>query len=494
MKRFVQGETRSQMSLLPECLDDYVSEDNPVRVVEAFVDTLDLEKLGFSGVVPQTTGRPSYHPAMMLKIYIYGYLNRVHSSRRLERECQRNVELMWLTGRLAPDFKTIANFRKDNGRGIRQACKTFVAVCRKLELVSQTTVVIDGSKFKGVNNRDRNFTPGKLKRRREEIARSIERYFYRLDKMDQKSEEVAELQTPVLKEKIASLKAALAELEALEPTLENTEDKQISLTDPDTRSLRTRGTGIVGYNVQTAVEPDNHLIVANSVSNQFNDHRHLSPMAIEAKAAMGVEALDAVADRGYFKGEEVLACDEAGIDVYAPRPTTSNNKAKGLFDKEDFHYVLEDDEYQCPAGERLAKRANTHDRGRPVARYWSLNCGACALKSRCTTGTERRVNRWEREDVLDAMRERMDRRPDLMRLRRDTVEHPFGTLKRWMGAEHFLTKGLHNVGTEMSLHVLSYNLKRVMNIIGVEALLRALYALFMDLVFALSRDIRQYAR
>ena len=267
MKRFIQGEARSQMSLLPECLDDYVTEDNPVRVVEAFVDALDLEKLGFSGVVAQSTGRPSYHPAVMLKIYIYGYLNRVHSTRRLERECQRNVELMWLTGRLAPDFKTIANFRKDNGPGIRQVCKQFVTVCRQLNLISQTTVVIDGSKFKGVNNRDRNYTPGKLKRRREELERSIERYFYRLDKLDQKAEDVVELQTPMIKEKIASLKEALAELDVLEPELNKSEDKQISLTDPEARSLRTRGTGIVGYNVQTAVEPDNHLIVAHAVTN-----------------------------------------------------------------------------------------------------------------------------------------------------------------------------------------------------------------------------------
>ena len=494
MKRFIQGEARSQMSLLPECLDDFVSEDNPVRVVEAFIDALNLEKLGFAGVVPQETGRPAYHPSVMLKIYLYGYLNQVLSSRRLERECQRNVELMWLTGRLAPDFKTIANFRKDNGVGIRHVCKEFVSLCRDLNLISQTTVVIDGSKFKGVNNRDRNYTPGKLKRRREELERSIERYFYRLDRMDQKADEVVEIQAPALKEKIASLKDALAQLDAVDAELNSTEDKQVSLTDPEARSLRTRGTGIVGYNVQTAVEPDNHLIVAHAVTNQFNDHRQLSPMAIAAKQAMGVDKLDAVADRGYFKGEEVLACDEAGITVYAPRPATSNNKAKGLFDKQDFRYITEDDEYECPAGERLARRTNTHDRGKPVARYWALNCATCALKRKCTTGKERRVTRWEREEVLDAMRERLDRRPDMMRLRRDTVEHPFGTLKRWMGAEHFLTRGLHNTGTEMSLQVLAYNMKRVINLLGVDGLLRALHALFNALFFALRRSVASCAR
>jgi hypothetical protein len=289
----------------------------------------------------------------------------------------------------------------------------------------------------------------------------------------------------MLKEKIASLNEALAELDALEPALNKSEDKQISLTDPQARSLRTRGTGIVGYNVQTAVEPDNHLIVAHAVTNQFNDHRQLSPMAIAAKDAMGVEALDAVADRGYYKGEEVLACDEAGIDVYVPRPVTSTNKAMELYEKADFHYDPERDEYRCSAGERLPKRTTTQYTGKTEYRYWSLNCGSCRLKSKCATGKERRVTRWEREDVLEVMHERVDRRPEMMRLRRDTVEHPFGTLKRWTGAEHFLMKGLHNVGTEMSLHVLCYNLKRVMNILGVQILIRALCALFWDLYFML---------
>jgi transposase len=492
MKRFVVGEDRNQDILFPKRLDDCIDPDNPVRVVDAFIDELPLERLGFT-VEPAATGRPAYHPSTLLKIYVYGYLNRIHSSRRLELETQRNIELMWLTGHLMPDFKTIADFRKDNGQGVRRVCKEFVVFCRRLKLISQSTVVIDGSKFKAVNNRDRNYTPGKLKRKREELERSIERYFYRLDKMDQKAPEVVEVQAPMLTEKIASLKAALVELDALEVELDKTEDKQISLTDPDARSLRTRGTGIVGYNVQTAVEPDNHLIVAHEVTNQFNDHSQLSPMAIAAKQAMAVDELDAVADRGYFKGEEVLACDEAGITVYVPRPRTSNNKAKGLYDKEDFHYIAQDDEYQCPAGERLRRRTNTHDRGKPVARYWTSNCGQCALKARCTTGKERRVTRWEREDVLDAMDKRLARRPDMMRLRRDTVEHPFGTLKRWMGAEHFLTKGLHNVGTEMSLQVLAYNLKRVMNILGVEGLLRALCALFIALLFASRCSMAQYA-
>lgn len=297
----------------------------------------------------------------------------------------------------------------------------------------------------------------------------------------------------MLKERIASLKEALAQVNASETELNQREDKQISLTDPDARSLRTRGTGTVGYNVQTAVEPKNHLIVSHEVTNQFNDHNQLSPMAIAAKQAMGVDKLDALADRGYSKGEEVLACDEANIDSYVPRPVTSNNKAKGLYEKADFRYIVEDDEYECPAGERLQRRTNTYDHGKPIARYWTLHCGQCALKQQCATGKERRVSRWVRDDVLEAMRDRLDRHPQMMRMRRDTVEHPFGTLKRWMGAEHFLTKGLHNTGTEMSLNVLAYNLKRVMNILGVEGLVQALHALFIVVIFASRVDLSQSA-
>ena len=304
--------------------------------------------------------------------------------------------------------------------------------------------------------------------------------------MDHKPDEVVEIQTPMLKEKIASLKEALAELDALEPELNKSEDKQISLTDPEARSLRTRGTGIVGYNVQTAVEPDNHLIVGHAMTNQFNDHRQLSPMAIAAKEALDVDELDALADRGYYKGEEVLACEEAGIDTYVPRPMTSNNKAKGLYDKADFHYNAERDEYRCAAGDRLPYRMKRFEGGKWIHRYWCSNCKSCALKPKCTTGKERRVSRWEHEHTLDAMHERLDRHPNMMRLRRDTVEHPFGTLKRWMGAEHFLTKGLHNTGTEMSLHVLAYNMKRVMNILRCRCALRGAIRAFCSSVFRFS--------
>ena len=263
MKRFIQGEDRTQSTLLPELLDEYIAEANPVRVVDVYVDELDLGKLGFEGVDPAATGRPSYHPAMLLKLYIYGYLNRIQSSRRLEKEAQRNVELMWLTGRLAPDFKTIANFRKDNGKAIRGVCKQFVVLCQQLALFSEAVVAIDGSKFKAVNNRDRNFTSAKLQRRMEEIESSINRYLVELDSADRQEPVVAQLKTERLNDKISALKEQMKFLKEIEVQLEQTPDKQISLTDPDARSMKTRGTGIVGYNVQTAVDTKNHLIVVS---------------------------------------------------------------------------------------------------------------------------------------------------------------------------------------------------------------------------------------
>ena len=476
MKRFVQGESRTQGTLLPELLDDYVADTNPVRVVDVFVDELDLGKLGFQGVEPLATGRPSYHPAVLLKIYIYGYLNRIQSSRRLETEAQRNVELMWLTGRLMPDFKTIASFRKDNGKAIRGVCRQFVVLCRQLGLLSEALVAIDGAKFKAVNNRDRNFTSAKLQRRMQEIEASINRYLAALDTADREEPAVAQAKTERLQDKIAALKARMQELKAVEVRLNATPDRQISLTDPDARSMKTRGTGIVGYNVQTAVDAKHHLIVAHEVTNVGVDRSQLSSMAKQARSAMGSKELTAVADRGYFKGEEILACQEAGITVFVPKPLTSGSKAKGRFGKQDFIYEADVDEYRCPAGQRLIWRFTSVEHGMTLHSYWSSACQVCALHDQCTTGKERRVKRWEHEAVLEAMQARLDNAPEMMRIRRQTVEHPFGTIKSWMGATHFLTKTLHRVSTEMSLHVLAYNVKRVMKLLGIGGLIDAIRA------------------
>ncbi|PAO90264.1 IS1182 family transposase, partial [Stutzerimonas stutzeri] len=331
MKRFIQGEHRGQSTLLPESLNDYVTDTNPVRVVDVFVDELDLGQLGFDGVIPAETGRPAYHPADLLKIYIYGYLNRIQSSRRLEREAQRNVELMWLTGRLMPDFKTIANFRKDNGKAIRGVCRQFVVLCQQLGLFAEALVAIDGSKFKAVNNRDRNFTSAKLQRRMEEIESSISRYLTALDTADRQEPVVAQAKAERLHSKIAALKTKMQELRDIGAQLESAPDKQISLTDPDARSMMTRGTGLVGYNVQAAVDTKHHLIVTHEVTNNGVDRDQLSAMAKQARDAMGVESLSVVADRGYFKSEEILACHEVGITTFVPKAKTSAAAAAGRF-------------------------------------------------------------------------------------------------------------------------------------------------------------------
>ncbi|THF29556.1 IS1182 family transposase [Pseudomonas atacamensis] len=476
MKRFIQGEHRGQETFLPASLDDYVTDANPVRVVDVFVDELDLVKLGFEGAIPADTGRPAYHPAILLKIYIYGYLNRIPSSRRLEREAQRNVELMWLTGRLMPDFKTIANFRKDNSKAIRGVCRQFVVLCQQLGLFEENLVAIDGSKFKAVNNRDRNFTSAKLKRRMEEIESIINRYLTALDETDRQEPSVAQPKAARLQEKIDKLKAQMKELQVIETQLNESPDKQVSLTDPDARSMMTRGTGIVGYNVQTAVDTQHHLIVAHEVTNVGSDRDLLSSMAKQAREAMASDTLSVVADRGYFKSEQILACHDAGITAYVPKPMTSGAKADGRFNNDAFIYDAAKNEYICPAGEALIWRFSSVEKGLTLHRYWSSNCQGCVLKSKCTPSKQRRVRRWEHEAVLEEMQNRLSNAPDMMRVRKRTVEHPFGTLKQWMGATHFLTRKLNVVSAEMSLNVLAYNLKRIMKILGTSSLMKALSA------------------
>jgi transposase len=479
MKRFIEGTDRSQSTLFPECLEDWIDADNPVRVIDVFVDELDLSELGFGGVDPEITGRPSYHPSVLLKLYIYGYLNRVQSSRRLEREALRNVEVMWLLGRLAPDHKTIADFRKDNGRAIRQVCARFVELCRTLGLLTEASVVIDGSKFKAVNNRDKNFTRAKMERRMAQIEESVARYLQQLDTADrQEPSEALKTKTSRLKEKIEKLKDEMQRLHGLKARMLATPDQQISLTDPDARSMATsgRGSGVVGYSVQVAVETKNHLIITHEVTNVGTDRSQLSTMAMAAKATLGVEKLDAVADRGYFSGEEILACDNAGITVTLPKPMTSNSKAEGRFGKQDFRYAADEDVYICPAGETLPYRYTTEENGLILRRYWTNACQGCPIKQTCTTGKERRITRWEHEYVLEAVQRRLDQHPEKMRQRRETVEHPFGTIKARMGATHFLMKTLPRVAAEMALHVLAYNLTRAMSIMGVRPLMAAIRA------------------
>ena len=480
MGRFIEGADRRQATLLPETIDDYVGEENPARVIDAFVDLLDLAALGFDGVIPEETGRPSYHPATLLKIYVYGYLNQVQSSRGLERECHRNLELIWLTGRLAPDFKTIADFRRDNGPAIRKVCAQFVALCRNLHLLDVASVAIDGSKFKAVNQREKNFTHDRLARRMAAIEGTIDRYLAELDRAD-RQHEVTGVPVPAakverIKRGIETLKQKLKGLAALEAQMQVSGERQISLTDPDARAMTSQSHSayVVGYNVQSAVDTENHIIVAHEVSNVGIDKGHLSSMAGKARDALEAEDIEVLADRGYFKSEELAACESAGIETYVPKPLTSNARAHGRFDRRDFIYDCESNAYVCPAGQHLAYRMTTEEAGKVLHRYWTNACEGCALKQHCATGKQRRVTRWEHEDVLERAQARLDRRPDAMIVRRSTVEHPFATIKAAMGATHFKMKTLMHVATEMALHVLAYNLMRVMVIFGVRELLMAM--------------------
>ncbi|WP_341648207.1 IS1182 family transposase [Thauera humireducens] len=383
MKRFVEGQSRTQGALLPATLDDFVAEANPVRVIDVFVEELDLRRLGFAGVDPAATGRPAYHPGAMLKLNIYGYLNRIQSSRRLEREAQRNLELMWLLGRLTPDFKTIANFRKDNPKGIRGVCRQFVVLCRELGLFAEAVVAIDGSKFKAVNNRDRNFTSAKLRRRRQEIEASIERYLVEMDSADRQEPAVAQAKKERLADKITTLKARMKELEAIGVQLENAPDKQISLTDPDARSMKTRGTGIVGYNVQTAVETKNHLIVAHEVTNDGLDRDQLSTMGKQARKAMKLDFLTAIADRAISRARRSSPVTKPVSCRLFRRALRPAQKPTGALIARTSVYDRENDEYVCPAGERLIWRFARVERGLMMNRYWSSSCPRCPIKSQC---------------------------------------------------------------------------------------------------------------
>lgn len=476
MGRFIEGCDRHQRLLLSDCVDDYVSAENPVRVIDVFVDELDLAALGFEGAA--ATGRPGYHPATLLKLYLYGYMNQVQSSRRLEREAGRNVELMWLTGKLAPDFKTIADFRRDNGEAVRGACKQFVVLCRQVGLIAGGMVAVDGSRFKAVNTRDKNYTPAAIRLRLAQVEASIERYLDKLDTADRQEADVAEMRTARLNERIEALRRQMRELQSMAREVETAPDRQISLTDPDARAMATngKGTGLVGYNVQAAVDADSHIVVAHEVTNLGHDRTQLANMGRQAKDATRAEHLTVLADRGYFSGAEVLACEEAGVIPICPKPLTSGAKAEGRFGKPDFLYDEPSDIYRCPAGEQLIKRSTSIENGLVLNRYWASTCRSCALKPDCTPGNERRVTRWEHEQVVEAMQDRLDRMPDAMRIRRRTIEHVFGTIKDWMGRSHFKTRRLGKVSTEMSLHVLAYNMKRAIALLGPTKLIAAMQA------------------
>lgn len=474
---YVEGKERRQAILFPDHLDDYVSEENPVRFVDAFVEAQDLVELGFRGAEPKEMGRPSYHPGLMLRLYIYGYLNNIRSSRKLEREARRNIELMWLMEMLTPDYRTIADFRKDNLEPIKKMCQEFTRLCKKMDMFGGELLGVDGSKFKADNSTERNYTKKKLEKLIDRTEQRIAKYLEELDEADREEDETAETKrvgVEELKERIEQLKKGREKHKQRQKNLEESGENQVSETDPDSRLMKTREGAAVCYNVQVAVDSKHKLIPAHEVTNAGSDRGQLANIAGQAKQAIGVENIDATTDMGYYDCEDVKRCEEQGITVYMQKPPLGEMNKKGMFSKEDFSYNAEKDVYVCPAGEELVNKGKGIEKCRPMKYYTTGACGSCVMKERCTDGAQRRIKRLVDEEVMERMAARVRAGPGKLRIRRALVEHPFGTIKRAMGQGYFLMRGKSKVGTEMSMTVMAYNMKRVMNIAGVRKMIEAL--------------------
>jgi transposase len=468
------GLDRSQTLLFPERLEDYVAANNPVRFVDAFVGSLDLHALGFAKALCADTGRPPYDPADLLKLYLYGYLHRIRSSRLLEAECQRNVEVIWLLGKLTPDFKTIADFRKDNLKPLRAVNRQFTVLCRKLELFGGELLAVDGSKFAAVNARDQNFNAAKLQDLIERADARLAEYLEQLDSADAGEPGGSALTKNELAAKIAALQEKQDWHAELLAQLQDGEDKQVSVTDPDTRKMPTAHGMMVGYNAQMAVDAKHKLIAAEDVTNEVTDYQQLANVALEAKTNLELKQAEVVADAGYYNAAEVSRCVEAGLTPMIPKADTSANSARGLYGKSRFRYDEKKDVYVCPAGAELRHRFNTYELGRELRYYRASGCKSCALKKQCTRNkSNRTITREANEGLMEAMAARMKAQPWKFKLRKELAEHPFGTIKRWFGYTHFLLKGLVKVRTEWSLMTLAYNLKRVLNLVSFEKLMAA---------------------
>jgi transposase len=466
--------------MFPALVDDYVGENNPVRFIDAYVDSLKLDQLGFARAEAKATGRPPYSPSDMLKLYVYGYLNKLRSSRLLEQLTHRNIEVMWLLRKLQPDFKTIADFRKDNTQALKKVCREFTLLCKKLNLFGREFVGIDGSKFSAVNHDSRTYTKKKLQRLIKEINEKIETYFSQLDSADTRDSTVRMRETHSLQEHIAHLQEHKAELEKLQKTLTDSGETQISLTDPDSRLMTTGKHGNdVCYNVQIAVDAKHKLIVAHDVTNEANDLHQLEPMARAAKEMLEVERLDVTADKGYYNETQIAQCEQQDISCYIPEQEKSQNKALGLHTDRDFRYDATHDSYLCPAQEQLTYSFEMIKGNKQIRVYESTACKRCVLRSQCTRSRNngRRIYRWVHEEVIEIMRERMMRDSRKARMRKELVEHPFAIIKHWMNHGYFLMRGMNKVATEVSLSVLVYNMKRVLNILGVSTLIAALRAM-----------------
>ena len=471
----ISGEDRLQLLLLPEAVGDYVGPDNPVRFIDAFVDGVDLEGAGFQRVHSKATGRPDYAPSDLLKLYIYGYLNRIRSSRRLEVETQRNLEVIWLLRRLQPDFKTIADFRRDNRSAFRSVFHEFVRLCRELGLYGRELVAVDGTRIKAVNNRDRNFTHNKLRRELQRADERLERYLKQMDEADTEDSDGRLRRVEELDRKIAALRERRASLEAHHEKLQASGEEQLSLTDPDSRSMHP-GSGVgVGYNIQVAVDTKHSLIAEQQVHSKVSDLGLLAETAVAARENLGVDHIEAVADKGYYKIGDINACEAGGVTPYVPKPArNSTHHTRGHFKKSEFRYHADTDTYLCPGGHRLEPLYVNDSGAEKLFQYANrAACRGCPLRRRCTDNTHRRISRYENEAVMDRMATRLAARPDMLARRRECVEHPFGSIKQWMGQGAFLTRRLENVRGEFSLTALAYNLRRAINLVGIPALIAA---------------------
>jgi transposase len=473
-RRYKQGIDRRQAYLMPPTVDELIAQDNPVRAIEAYVDSLDLEAMGFKNAGGELTpGQPAYHPRIFVKLYLYGYLHRIRSSRRLEAECQRNLEVIWLVEGLRPSYKSIADFRKDNLEALKALHRDFVQLCRDLELFGAELVGIDGSFFRGNVSKKSIYTPGRLKRALERIERDIAQYLQELDQADEQEEGTSQSE-PELKEKLQQLRDRQKKHKERMQKLEDSGEKQLAEVDEDARLLSKKGAGtIAGYNVQTVVDSKHKLLVCGEVTQDGNDQQQLEPMGKAAKAGLEVDELTTVQDRGYFNAQQIKECQKAGITPYVPEPDKQAQvRQQGRFSRDEFVYDAQANAYVCPAGEELKFSTTVEKRGKNIHHYRSqaVICEQCPLKAKCLPKKTpyRKVTRWEHEEVIEAHRARMaEEGAEKMRQRAELCEHPFGTLKQWCGWTHFLLRGLEKVRAEFSLLMLSYNFRRVLSIFGV---------------------------
>lgn len=472
----IEGVERNQKILLQDAVDDYIEDNNSVRFIDAFIDSLDLLKLGFKHAEPESTGRPPYNPSDLLKLYIYGYLNRIRSSRCLEKETQRNVELMWLLRKLTPDFKTIADFRKDNKKAIKAVCREFILLCKHLDLFGSELIAIDGSKFQAVNSKKRNFNKDKLKKKINEIEERIETYISELDENDRKEKDILELNVEELRKKIELLKERKEKYEELLKGLGENGKTQVSLTDPDSRAMVNNQKIEVCYNVQTTVDSKHKLILDYEVTNEIKDSKELNKMSNRAKGILGVNRLEVLADKGYYDARKIKECIDNGITPYIPQPKPTVSKKidvpKVEFYENRFIYDRKKDVYICPGDKELTFRNKAVHHSKLMRLYKSKECLSCPLKRMCTRNPKGRIiYRWEDEDILEKMQDRVNKEKEKVKLRNLLVEHIFGTIKRNWGYGYFLMRGKENVSVEMGLTVLAYNLKRVLNILGLKRLI-----------------------